>query len=508
MADGVAAAAMALGITQLLAVPFGAAADSRTAVGSAVIDLTPGPVKEWAIQTFGTSDKLFLTVAVLVGMLAIAAISAVWETPRRPVGSIAIGVAGLLGVAAVLSRPGAGVADTLPTVVGTVCGIAVLRRLTSRHTAVQSATDAKADAEPDAGRRNSLLTLALAAVGLLCAAVGAMWSRRVHSVAGDRQEFTVPPATVPAPPIPPQVQPADVELPSFITDNDDFYRIDTALSVPQLSRDDWRLRIHGMVDREITYGFADLAGMPIVEKVVTLTCVSNPVGGNLISNAVWTGYRVRDLLAAAGLHPDSDMVLSTSIDGFTVGTPLEALTDSRDALLAITMNGKPLPIQHGYPARLVVPGLYGYVSATKWVVDLELTRFDRARAYWTKLGWSAHGPIKTESRIDVPRRNAVVAPGPVTFGGVAWAQQRGIRAVEVRIDTPAGEGVWQPADLGASYSNDTWRLWTLPWVARTTGPHAITVRATDNTSAVQTEEVRQPAPDGATGWHEVSFTVR
>ncbi len=504
MADGVAAAAVALGVTQLLAVPFGAAADSRTAVGSAVIDLTPGPVKEWAIQTFGTADKLFLTVAVLVGVVGIAGLSAVWETPRRPVGSIAIGIAGLLGVAAVLSRPGAGIAHTLPTVVGAVCGIAVLRRLTPRHTAVASPNDTDADT----GRRKSLLTLALVAVGLLCAAVGTMWARRVHSVAEDRQEFIVPPPTVPAPPIPPQVQPADVELPEFITDNDDFYRIDTALNVPQLSRDDWRLRIHGMVDREITYSFADLAGMPLVEKVVTLACVSNPVGGNLISNAVWTGYRVRDLVAPAAVHPDSDMVLSTSIDGFTVGTPLEALTDNRDALLAITMNGEPLPIQHGYPARLVVPGLYGYVSATKWVVDLELTRFDRARAYWTKLGWSAHGPIKTASRIDVPRNNAVVTPGAVTFGGIAWAQHRGIRAVEVRIDTPAGEGVWQPADLGASYSNDTWRLWSLPWTARTTGQHAITVRATDNTGAVQTEALRPPSPDGATGWHEVSFTVR
>ena len=516
IADGVAAAAVALGVTQLLAVPFGAASDSRTAVGSAVIDLTPGSVKEWAIQTFGTADKLFLTVAVLVGILAIAGLSATFETPRRPVGSLAIALAGLAGVAAVLSRPGAGIAHSLPTVVGTVCGIAVLRWLTLRRTAGETAAkapgqapaDADIEGEADNGRRNSLLVLTLTAAGLVAGIIGTKWSRRVHSVAGDRQEFVVPPPAVPAPPIPPQVQPAGVDLPRFITDNDEFYRIDTALSVPQLSRADWRLRIHGMVDREITYGFADLARVPVVEKVVTLTCVSNPVGGNLISNAVWTGYRVRDLLASAGVHPDADMVLSTSIDGFTVGTPLEALTDSRDALLAVTMNGQPLPIEHGYPARLVVPGLYGYVSATKWVVDLELTRFDRARAYWTKLGWSAHGPIKTESRIDVPRDDAVVAAGPVTFGGVAWGQQRGIREVEVRVDTPAGEGVWQPAELGASYSNDTWRLWSLPWVARSSGRHTITVRATDNTGTIQTDEVRNPAPDGATGWHQVSFTVR
>jgi len=197
------------------------------------------------------------------------------------------------------------------------------------------------------------------------------------------------------------------------------------------------------------------------------------------------------------------MVLSTSVDGWTAGTPVEALTDGRDALLAIGMNGVPLPVEHGYPARLVVPGLYGYVSATKWLTDLELTRFDKAEAYWTKLGWSAKGPIKTESRIDVPRIGQRVAAGPTTFGGVAWAQHRGIKTVEVRID----DGSWQPAQLGAAYSNDTWRLWSFPWNA-TPGPHTITVRATDNTGAVQTEERMGVIPDGATGWHTVSFDVR
>ncbi len=480
MGMGIAAAAMALGVTQLLAAPFGPAADARTAVGSAVIALTPGPLKEWAIQTFGTADKLFLSVAVVLVIAVIAAIAANAEAPRRPVGSIVIGLAGLAGAVAVLSRPGAALTDTIPVVIGTVCGVAVLRLLTSgRLTDGSTPTD---DAGPDPGRRLSLATLGLLGAGLLSGVIGAVWSRRLNSVAGDRQAFTVPPATVPAPPIPPQVQPAGVDLPTFVTANDDFYRIDTALSVPQLSREDWRLRIHGMVDHEITYGFDDLRDFAVVEKVVTLTCVSNPVGGNLISNAMWTGYRVRDLLAAAGVHPDADMVLSTSIDGFTAGTPVQALTDSRDALLAITMNGQPLPTEHGYPARLVVPGLYGYVSATKWVVDLELTRFDRAQGYWTGLGWSARGPIKTESRIDVPRRGADVPVGPVTFGGVAWAQNRGVRAVEIRID----DGVWQPAELGASYSGDTWRLWSFPWRATAPGLHTITVRATDNTGAVQT----------------------
>ena len=241
----------------------------------------------------------------------------------------------------------------------------------------------------------------------------------------------------------------------------------------------------------------------VVEKVVTLTCVSNPVGGDLISNATWTGYRVRDLLAQAGVRPDADMVLSKSIDGFTAGTPVEALTDDRDSLLAIGMNGVPLPTEHGYPARVVVPGLYGYVSATKWVVDLELTRFDRAEAYWTRLGWSARGPIKTESRIDVPRSGQDVPRGPVTFGGVAWAQNRGVSAVEVSID----DGEWQPAQLGAEYSKETWRLWSFRWQADEPGTHELRVRATDGTGAVQTSDQADVVPDGATGWHSVSFAV-
>jgi DMSO/TMAO reductase YedYZ molybdopterin-dependent catalytic subunit len=294
-----------------------------------------------------------------------------------------------------------------------------------------------------------------------------------------------------------------VDLPSFITSNADFYRIDTSLSVPQIARDDWKLRIHGMVDREITYTLADLAKFEVVERPVTLTCVSNPVGGNLISNAMWTGYRVRDLLKGSGIHPDADMVLSTSHDGFTAGTPVQALTDGREALLAVGMNGVPLPVEHGYPARLVVPGLYGFVSATKWVVDLELTRFDRAEAYWTRLGWSAKAPIKTESRIDVPRNGTRLAPGPVTIGGVAWAQNRGIKAVEVRID----DGPWQPATLGAAYSKDTWRLWTYQWQA-TAGSHTITARATDNTGAVQTEQQAPPPPDGASGWPSIAVEVK
>ena len=496
MAAGAAAAAVALGGTQLAAAFFSPAADARTAVGSSVINLTPGPVKEWAIQTFGTNDKTFLTVMVVVVITALIAVAAVW----RRVGTLALLAAGVIGGLAVLNQPGARAVDLIPVALGTVCGVGAFRMLTRESNDEPHTDDVVEQADP--GRRRSLQTLGLLGIGALSGVGGSILTRQRRSVAGDREAFKLPKIASPAPPIPAGVQPAGDGLPSYITSNADFYRIDTALSVPQLARDEWKLRIHGMVDREITYSFADLAKFDLVERPVTLTCVSNPVGGTLIGNAIWTGYRVRDLLAASGIQSDADMVLSMSSDGFTAGTPVEALTDNREALLAIGMNGVPLPVEHGYPARLVVPGLYGFVSATKWVVDLELTRFDKAEGYWTPLGWSAKAPIKTASRIDVPRNGTRLAPGPVTIGGVAWAQHRGIKAVEVRID----DGPWQPAQLGASYSNDTWRLWTFAWQA-TPGSHTVTARATDNTGAVQTEQQAPPAPDGATGWPVISIQV-
>jgi DMSO/TMAO reductase YedYZ molybdopterin-dependent catalytic subunit len=503
MIAGVAAASVSLGVAQLVSIPFGALADARTAISSAVVDLTPGPIKEWAIQTLGTLDKLFLAVVVLVVIATIAAIAGTLETQRRPLGSAVIAAASVLGCIAVLSREGATALDTIPTVAGAACGVAALRLLTRRFWPGPGDSEGTADQdEPDVGRRR-LVMLGLLGFGVASGVVGAVITRLVHSVAGDRNSFALAQPRRSVPPIPVDVQPKGVALPSFITSSADFYRVDTALSVPQLSHGDWRLRIHGMVDHEATYSFDDLARFDVVETVTTLTCVSNPVGGNLISTGVWTGYRLADLLAAAGVHADADMLLSTSIDGFTAGTPVQALTDGRDALLAVGLNGQPLPIEHGYPARLVVPGLYGYVSATKWVVEMELTRFDRAKAYWTRQGWAPRAPIKTESRIDVPKDGQKLPIGPVVFGGVAWAQNRGVQAVEVLID----DGVWQPAQQGANYSNETWRLWSFPWQAKSPGKHTITVRATDNTGALQTADRVGPVPDGATGWHTVDFTV-
>ena len=284
--------------------------------------------------------------------------------------------------------------------------------------------------------------------------------------------------------------------------NQEFYRIDTALVVPAVDPGEWKLRIHGLVDREVTITYAELLKRQLTETWVTICCVSNPVGGDLIGNAWWSGVRIADLLKEAGVKPEADAVKQTSKDGWTCGTPIEALTDGRDALLAVGMNGGPLPIDHGFPVRMIVPGLYGYVSATKWLVDLELTTFESYDPYWVQRGWTRDGPIKTMARIDSPKPLARVSAGTVAVAGVAWAQHHGIDGVEVRIDG----GHWQAARMAAVDTIDTWRQWVLEWDAPA-GNHTIEARATDATGGTQTEARAEPFPNGATGWHSVVMTV-
>ncbi|MCK5755534.1 MAG: molybdopterin-dependent oxidoreductase, partial [Mycobacterium sp.] len=318
----------------------------------------------------------------------------------------------------------------------------------------------------------------------------------------ERASLKLPTPRVRAKPIPPG---ANLDIPGvtpFVTSNQTFYRIDTALQVPELKTTEWQLRIHGMVDREMTLGWDDLMAMEAVQKVITLTCVSNQVGGDLAGNATWIGFPIKDILAKVGVKPDSDMLFSTSVDGWTSGTPVSALTDGRDAILAVGMNGQPLPLEHGYPVLQVVPGLYGFVSACKWVVDWELTRFDKKKAYWTERGWGQMGPIKTASRIDRPASFANIPAGEVVIAGTAWAQHRGISKVEVRIDN----GPWETAQLAEEYSIDTWRQWSYRWQA-TPGQHTLYCRATDMTGQLQTEERTPPIPGGATGWHNRVITI-
>ncbi|MFI9402603.1 molybdopterin-dependent oxidoreductase [Nocardia sp. NPDC052316] len=362
-------------------------------------------------------------------------------------------------------------------------------------------SDGASPPEKPSRRRFLLLSAGVGAVAVGAAVAGQWIGARLRDVVADRAGFLVPRAA-PAPPLGPGVRLAVPGLTDFVTPNDRFYRVDTALQLPALTSGDWRLRIHGMVDRPLEVDFDQLRQRAAVERTITMTCVSNEVGGELAGTAVWTGYRLADLLAEAGVHPDADMLLSRSIDGFTASTPVAAVTDGRDALLAVGMNGEPLPIAHGYPARLIVPGLYGYVSATKWVVDLELTRFDRAEAYWTERGWAAQALVKTAARIDVPAAFATVPAGDVIVAGVAWAQRRGIDAVEVQVD----DQPWQPATLADEYSTDTWRQWTWRWTAAP-GAHTLRVRATDRDGVTQTDRRVPPFPDGATGWHSRVITV-
>ncbi|PPJ28981.1 oxidoreductase [Nocardia nova] len=537
-ACGIVSAGLALGVAELVSVPVGSGSAPLAAIGATVVDHTPDGVREWAIDTFGTDDKMMLYLLMGVVALIVAALAGVVERTARPIGSVVLGVFGIGAAWAALERPAADWTWALPSFVGVALAIVSLRWLIRRYEAVGAPAMARGGsgggaaaaeiriegeqvgagsgggagahgaawprlAKPDVAQVDRRQVIrGIVGVGVLAVAAGIagrVLGASARSVAGERAAVRLPPPNVPVPPVDPA---ADLRVPglaSYFTPNSDFYRIDTALTVPQVSKETWSLRIHGMVDREIRLDYADLARRPSVERLVTLTCVSNPIGGDLIGNASWLGYRLDELIAEAGPHPDADMVLSRSADGFTAGSPLAALTDGRDALLAVGMNGEPLPVEHGYPARLVVPGLYGYVSATKWVTELEITRFDRAQAYWTRRGWSERGPIKTGTRIDTPR--GAVRAGKVTIAGVAWAQHRGIDAVEVQIDN----GPWQPARLAAEPSVDTWRQWSYDWDA-SAGTHTVRARATDGTGTVQTAEVADVIPDGASGYP--SRTIR
>lgn len=499
---GLAAGAVTIGLAELLAGILVRATDvlgtpsPLLAVGEAFVDLTPAWLKDFAIATFGTADKMALFVGMGLVLIALCAGIGILARRRTAPAVVAFAAVGVLAIVAVFTRPGAGGTDVLPTVAGVLVGALVLVRLT-RATTAAAATETAGDPS----RRSVLVGgSSLTVLGVLGILAGRVISGAGEVVRMAREVFVVPRVQNPVS-VPEAADQGVAGQTAYRTPNDNFYRIDTALSVPQVDPASWRLRVHGLVEQEIEIDMDELLAQPLVEALVTLTCVSNTVGGDLAGNAVWTGWPVRELLARARPLPEADMVLSTSIDGWTAGTPLEVLTDDRNSLLAVGMNGEPLPAQHGFPVRMVVPGLYGYVSATKWVVDLKVTRFADDEGYWTPRGWAERGPIKTASRIDVP--SGEVDAGPGVIAGVAWAQDRGITAVEVRVD----DGEWQTATLADEPSVDSWRMWKLEWEPEP-GQHTLTVRATDGAGEVQTEEVASPAPDGASGWHSVDVDVR
>ena len=498
----VAGLAAAQGVTALLPGVTG----PYLAVGNRAIDWTPRPLKEFAIETFGDADKLVLLGGIAATLVLLAALAGALGV-RRP--QVAVGMfAGLSLVAgaAVLTDRAATASPwlrLLPVVLLAVVSLVTVHLvLSSLRSSPDAAQRDAVAAGPSVDRRRFLVTGA-AAAGV--AVVGGVVARAYGGLAAAaaRAGITLPTPAQPAPPIPPGVD-VDVKgVTPYLSPNRDFYRVDTALRIPDVPVDDWKLRVFGMVDEEFSLSYDDLLAEDLVERRITLTCVSNEVGGDLVDNATWLGVPVRRLLARAGVSSEADAVRSRSYDDFTAGTPLSRLMDEeQEALVAVGMNGEPLPLAHGFPARLVTPGLYGYVSATKWLTELEVSRFSDFKAYWTNRGYAAQAPIKHSSRIDVPGSFANLDPGPAAVAGVAWAQPVGVAKVEVRVD----EGPWQQARLGAADSPSTWRQWAWEWEA-TSGNHRLEVRATDNDGNVQAGERAPIAPDGSTGWHSVAVRV-
>jgi DMSO/TMAO reductase YedYZ molybdopterin-dependent catalytic subunit len=354
---------------------------------------------------------------------------------------------------------------------------------------------------PTAGGRRGVL-LAIGAVAAV-AAVGGIAGQVVSRLRLRPEDVALPDPVDPAPPLPRGLDKQVPGITPFRTDVSDFYRVDTRLDTPILSAGDWKLTIDGDVAHEVVLGFDDLLAMPMIERDITLTCVSNSVGGPYVGSARWLGVRLTDLLDKAGVGGRADQILSTDFDGMTISTPLDLATDGRDALVCVGMNGEPLPREHGFPVRMVIPGLYGFISATKWLTRLTLTTYADREAYWTKRDWATDAPIKPSARIDTPHALDQLDAGDVVVGGVAWAQERGgVAKVQVRVD----DGEWQDAHLGPDGGNDYWRQWFWRWSA-TPGSHRVSARAVTGDGDVQTEERAEPFPAGASGLHELIVNV-
>ncbi len=539
---GLVAAAAALGAAEAVSALARSFQSPVLDVGDRVVDAAPRWLKDRAIDWFGTNDKVALLVGIGTILAAYAALVGALAFGRRPaVALIGIAAFGAIGAyASQTTRRDAPWTAVTPSLVGAAAGVGALwalRRLATRRGGIDvddlddlddlddgpvPLDDVGGSSTPGAARRPSIAELVpndrrrflIGAAGTTAAAVvlGAAGraGRRRYSVAGERRALAVPTAADPLSPVPASVTaPVDGVSP-FFTPNRGFYRIDTALSVPQVDVGSWRLRVNGMVERELELSYDDLRDRELVEADITLTCVSNEVGGKLLGTARWLGVRLDALLDEAGVAPDADQVVGRSVDGYTCGFPTAAL-DGRDALVAIAMNGELLPLEHGFPARLIVPGLYGYVSATKWLEQIELTRFDRFDQYWVERGWADEAPIKVQSRIDTPKGLASVPAGTVAVAGVAWAQTRGIDGVELQFD----DGDWVATTLADERNVDTWRQWSYAWDA-TPGRHTIRVRAIERVAAggnpadgpIQTAERSEPFPSGATGQHQIVVLVR
>ncbi|HEX9681851.1 MAG TPA: molybdopterin-dependent oxidoreductase [Acidimicrobiales bacterium] len=507
---GVVSAGAALAFGQLPTAIAGESVGPITAVGNEFVDRYAASLKDLAVVLFGQNDKVALVIGIVTLSLVLGAVLGVLALRSFPAAIVGLVIFGAVGLAAQATDPSAGLLlPVISAVIGVAAGVASLAfQLGWIARPEQPLAPLRRWGPADDPRvktpdRRSFL-LASGAVGATAALTGlGAWSLRGRSTIAAQREALVLPQPVRSTPVP-RTGTLDADgVSPYLTPTSDFYRIDTALVTPQVNAESWRLRVTGLVDEPFELTFDELVGMDLVEEPVTIACVSNEVGGDLVGNAAWLGVPLVELLDRAGRQRDATQVVGRSTDGFTAGFPTQTALDGRVALVAVGMNGEPLPASHGYPARLIVAGLYGYVSATKWLTEIELTRFDDFDAYWIPRGWSKLGPIKTQSRIDVPRGGARIESGTVAAAGVAWAPNVGIAAVEVSVD----DGPWEGADLGASANDNTWVQWVHRWTAEP-GEHTLRCRATNETGVVQPAERRDPRPDGATGHHSVRVTVR
>ena len=498
---GVLSACVAVGVGEAVAVLVRPAAAPLIAVGNRMIILTPESVKRQAIGKVGTNDKTYLIIGICVVLALVAAIVGTLALRSLVAGLVGVGLIGAFAVYCAATAPASRASDVVPGLIGTAVAMAVLVGLVR----VVHAGDAVPDWSGSAPDRRVFL-VSSGAVAVLAAVAGFGGRAAQHArfdVAAKRRKVALPPTSPTSSALPSGVDLGKSGVP-WRTPNGDFYRVDTALSLPQIDPDSWKLRIHGLVDKPMTLSYQELIARGLEEHWITLNCVSNEVGGNLVSNALFRGVRLDALLREAGVQSGADQLLLSSSDGMTIGAPARTAMDGRAALLAVGMNGQTLPVEHGFPVRVVIPGLYGYLSACKWVVDIEATTFAKHKAYWVEGGWAVDPPIRVTSRIDRPSSNQVLNAGePYAIAGVAWDQHVGIGKVEVQINT----GAWAAARLAAVPSDDTWRQWVYAWTPQESGQYTIRVRATDAKGQVQDAKVRDVFPSGATGLHSASVRV-
>ena len=507
---GLLSGAVAIGVAILAAAFVRPQASPVIAIGDAVLGQASSGVKTFAIQSVGESYQLML-LAGIYAVIAVLAMTIGLLARRRLAGGVTgMAALGAFGAFVALTRPGSHASDVIPSLIGGVAGVAALVLLVRAGDpqVILPATARRPRGgyrrgEPEVvgtNRRNFLLAgLTAAGAAVVAGVAGKVLGQQQAIGAGGSGSAVIPLEKAPA--LPPGAELTMPGLSPFYTPNATFYRVDTALVVPQLTTANWELRIHGMVDKPISINFGDLMKRPQIQRDITIVCVSESVGGGYIGNASWQGARLADLLREAGVHPGATQIVMRDTQGMAIGVSTQAVMDGRDAMLAVAMNGVPLPPEHGFPVRVVVPGLYGYASACKWVVDMELTTYAGYSAYWVKRGWSEQAEVKTESRIDTPKPGKALPAGPVVVAGVAWAQRKGVARVEVGVD-----GVWHEATLASQDTIDTWRQWYYRWDA-TPGAHKIQVRATDQTGYTQTAVVHGAEPNGATGYHTIQVSV-